>query len=159
MKLELANCCGSCEFSNKPKKPQDHAAHYEVAKTERYCFLYHVPTMREAYCDSYKFNKKTAAYRAYCRVAKQLERQELILQIAAMMIEKEITCYKSKDLHYDYKIVNNILYFSYREDSPAYPVSCKDGNYHADDLKVLYECILSTQALKDMDKLELFKEE
>ena len=31
--LICARCCGNCIHSSKPKKPEDHCAHYDVAKT------------------------------------------------------------------------------------------------------------------------------
>lgn len=38
MNLKIGNSCGSCIHSNRPKIPREHAAHYEVAKTERWCY-------------------------------------------------------------------------------------------------------------------------
>ncbi len=92
VKLSIAKCCGACMHVNKPKKPQDHAAHYEVAKTERWCYKYNIPTVREAVCEEgFELAAgRCAAKTNLGRANKQNERLQRILAIRDWMVEHNI---------------------------------------------------------------------
>jgi hypothetical protein len=60
MKLKIGNSCGSCVHTNKPKTPREHAAYYEVAKTERWCFKHNCHVTRETTCDDHEGINRSA---------------------------------------------------------------------------------------------------
>lgn len=70
MNLTFAKCCGNCIHSNKPKKPSDHAAHYDVAKTERWCFKNNCYITRETVCDEFEQENKKGGVPAAKRIFK-----------------------------------------------------------------------------------------
>ena len=90
MEIRLGNCCGSCIHSNRPKTPRDHAAHYEVAKTERWCFKHDCHITRESSCDDHE-GVSRAAKTAFTRLIKYNARRKAILELAELMGNKPIT--------------------------------------------------------------------
>lgn len=70
MNLTFAKCCGNCMYSNKPKKPSDHAAHYDVAKTERWCYKHNCYITRETVCDEFEQENKKGGVPAAKRIFK-----------------------------------------------------------------------------------------
>ncbi len=92
VKLEIAKCCGSCKHINKPKEPEDHAAHYTVAKTERWCHKFGIPTMREAYCkEGYELaSGRCAAKTNLGRIQKQNERLQRVINVSTWMKDNKI---------------------------------------------------------------------
>ena len=116
MELKVGNSCGSCLNSNKPKKPREHAAHYEVAKTERWCFLHNCHVTRECTCEDYK-GINSSAKSSFTRITGFNKRVEIIRLIVSKIEDKKI--------YVDDKIFfakNNWLYYSY-----------KTNHFHADD--------------------------
>ena len=97
MELKLGNSCGSCIHSNRPKKPRDHAAHYEVAKTERWCYLHNCHITRETTCDNYEGINR-AAKTALTRTKTYNERRLKILELVELLGDKKI-------------ITNSYIYF------------------------------------------------
>lgn len=132
MNLRLANCCGSCKHVNKPKKPEEHAAHYTVAKTERWCFKHGIPTMREALCDDYEFESKRGANPAFKRILKQNEKLNKIIEIKKYMQTKNINelYYPSEEKpRYIFFIAQDKIYYRYQGFSNwASVVKFKDAN-------------------------------
>ncbi len=80
MNLRLANSCGSCLYSNRPKTPREHAAHYEVAKTERWCYKHNCHITRECTCDDHEGTSR-AAKTAYTRINNFNERLRKIKKL------------------------------------------------------------------------------
>jgi hypothetical protein len=88
--LETAKCCGSCIWTNKKKRmtPEDHAPHYTVAKTERWCEKFSIPTVREAVCSDFELEPIRGGAAAVKRALKQNRRLAAILELKARL-EKE----------------------------------------------------------------------
>ena len=55
--LKIANCCGNCKYVSRPKQPSEHEAYYNVAKTERWCYLHNWYITRETVCDDFEIKK------------------------------------------------------------------------------------------------------
>lgn len=91
MNLRLGNNCGSCIHTNKPKKPREHAAHYEVAKTERWCFKHNCHVSRECTCDDYKGVNRSAKT-SFTRVVNFNKRQKEILEVVQLIGDKPVFC-------------------------------------------------------------------
>lgn len=68
--LTFAKCCGNCVHSSIPKKPEDHAAHYDVAKTERWCYKHNCYITRETVCDEFEQENKKGGVPAAKRIFK-----------------------------------------------------------------------------------------
>lgn len=75
--LKMGESCGSCIHTNKPKTPRAHAAHYEVAKTERWCFKHNCHVTRETVCDDYE-GTSTRAKTNFTRIKNFNKRIEII---------------------------------------------------------------------------------
>ena len=57
--LRIAECCGNCKHVSRPKAPAEpHEAHYNVAKTERWCYKYNRHITRETVCDGFELESK-----------------------------------------------------------------------------------------------------
>lgn len=57
--LRIAECCGNCRHVSRPKAPAEpHEAHYNVAKTERWCYKYNRHITRETVCDGFELEPK-----------------------------------------------------------------------------------------------------
>ncbi len=119
MELKIGNSCGSCLNSNKPKKPREHAAHYEVAKTERWCFLHNCHVTRECTCDNYT-GVCTSAKTSFTRAINFNKRLEIIREIISKMNDREIQI--DGETFY---VKNNWLYYTY-DTSRKNP----DGTYY-----------------------------
>lgn len=81
--LEIAKCCGTCTGANSKSKskPEDHAPHYMVAKTERWCQKHGIPTVREAVCSDWKLEPKKGGVPAVKRALSQNRRLQAILKL------------------------------------------------------------------------------
>ena len=90
MKPEIARCCGTCIHCSKPKKAEDHEAHYMIAKTERWCYLNNLNTTRECVCENYEMNAKGAGVRACKRAFSFNDRAERIKKLVDKMKEFNI---------------------------------------------------------------------
>jgi hypothetical protein len=110
MELKLGNSCGSCIHSNRPKTPREHAAHYEVAKTERWCFKHNQHITRESSCDDHE-GVSRAAKTAFTRLIKYNARRKAILELAELMTNKPVI---TRDRIYFAK--NNWVYYVYGND-------------------------------------------
>lgn len=126
--LKIGVCCSTCEYSSKPKSPTDtHAAHYTVAKTERWCFLHNCNIVRESCCESY--NVSNNAGRSIKRVLKFNERLELIKQVSDKIGDKQVLiaygCIKRLYMNCD-------GYLSYKYDinnGRSYRISSKENSH------------------------------
>lgn len=110
--LRMGTSCGSCIHTNKPKKPREHAAHYEVAKTERWCFLHDKHVTRETTCDDHE-GVSRAAKTAYTRTKKYNERILVAKKVIKLLEE-----YGKPLVHngYVYFIENNWIKYIYGDD-------------------------------------------
>lgn len=110
LNLRMGTSCGSCIHTNRPKKPREHAAHYEVAKTERWCFKHQCHVTRETTCDDYE-GVNRAAKTAFTRIKNYNQRALEVRDVVKHMPEGEVEvddykyrvsgdwiayCYKSK---------------------------------------------------------------
>lgn len=121
MELSIAKSCGSCIHTNKPKKPREHAAHYEVAKTERWCYLHKCHVIRECVCDDYGgINKATKGN--FTRIKTYNEINNLIIEILELIGDNEIQV--DNDIYFKY---DNWLYRRYVSSNYKYIVSSKSG--------------------------------
>jgi len=89
VEIKLGNSCGSCIHSNRPKTPRAHAAHYEVAKTERWCFLHNCHITRETTCDDHEGVNRSAKT-SFTKLIKYNERQKEVLEVVALMGDKPV---------------------------------------------------------------------
>ena len=82
IELTCGTCCGTCTHSSKPKNPvSTHAAHYDVSKTERWCFKHNQNITRETVCVDYVFDKKSAGARAAARAFSFNNRARAVLAL------------------------------------------------------------------------------
>lgn len=82
VELRCGMCCGTCEHSSKPKTPSGtHTAHYDVSKTERWCYKHNQNITRETLCDDYSFDKKSAGARAATRAFSFNRRARAVLAL------------------------------------------------------------------------------
>lgn len=129
--IEIANCCGTCTHCNRPKKPLDHEAHYEVAKTQRWCYLHKLRTTRECVCDDYEREVKKGGVPACKRVFKFNERAERIKAIIEEMkkvgIEEIKIFNKIFVLHNDW-LCERIAY-SWNDEFSFYKVRDDEGRF------------------------------
>lgn len=86
--LKFAQCCGNCIHSSRPKKPNDYAAHYDVAKTERWCYLHSQHITRECVCDSFEQDNKRGGVPACKRVFAFNNKLALYYKILSFVKEK-----------------------------------------------------------------------
>ena len=138
--IKIAQCCGTCIHSNKPKQPQEHEAHYMVAKTERWCYLNKCHTTRECVCDNYEIDNKKGGVPACKRVFKFNERAKRILKLMELMQEngiEELNTYGWNPRSYIIK--NNWLYerhkWTYNQEEKYYDwlISSKENSF--DDIE------------------------
>lgn len=136
MELKLANSCGSCINANRPKKPlEPHAAHYEVAKTERWCYLHGCHVTRETTCDDHE-GVNRAAKTAFTRIKNFNERIVITKKVVELIGDKELR-YGDKT----YYVKDNWLWYKYDSiRNSEYRVRTKsgyDGKCMNDLLKML----------------------
>jgi hypothetical protein len=110
MELRLGNSCGSCIHSNRPKQPREHAAHYEVAKTERWCFKHNSHITRETTCDDHEGISR-AAKTAYTRIKTYNERLQAVREMVELMGDRRIV--SSGRVYY---VKDNWVKYIYGED-------------------------------------------
>jgi hypothetical protein len=122
IEIKLGKSCGSCLNSNRPKQPRKHAAHYEVAKTERWCFKHNCHVSRECTCDDYDGVNRSAKT-SYSRILKFNKRIELVKEILELINRKEIV-YGS----YTFFKKDDWLHKRFDNSSYTYRVSTKDSS-------------------------------
>lgn len=123
MKLEIAKCCSSCIHSSRPKQPDEtHAAHYTVAKTERWCFKHNCHITRECVCDDFEGFTK-AAKTCLSRVVNFNQRLKLIKEITELIGERSI------DIgYYKFYKKDGYLCYTYGDSSFRSKVDSKSKN-------------------------------
>jgi hypothetical protein len=127
MEIKIAQCCGACKYVNIPKKPEDHAAYYTVAKTERWCYKHGIPVTRETVCDEFEIENKKGAVPAFKRILAFNKKLEEIIRIKNWMEENNILSIKYST--YEFSIVKGKVYYRYTDwNSDWYLVSCKESN-------------------------------
>lgn len=119
--LTCAKCCGNCVHSSKPKKPEEHCAYYNVAKTERWCYKTNRYITRETVCDLFEQNNKSGGVPAAKRIFKfntKLEKLRALcdmterLGIATLENEKFCYIYTNNRWHYRYNRPTSTLLYS-----------------------------------------------
>lgn len=127
--LRIGNSCGSCISTNKPRTPHKHAAHYEVAKTERWCFKHSRNVTRETVCDDYE-GVNSSSKKSFTRIKNFNKRVEKINEIVELLGENgEIEVFND----YTFYVHNNSLFhynnkYSYRKDFSNYVSSKSSSN-------------------------------
>ena len=125
MEIRIGNSCGSCIHSNRPKQPREHAAHYEVAKTERWCYKHNCHITRETTCDDHEGISR-AAKTSLTRTIKFNQRQVKVLEVIKLLGDKKVivggvTFYVRENwLRYKYNYENQYSY--------EYSVKTKEGS-------------------------------
>ena len=113
--LKIAQCCGTCIHTNKPKQPRAHEAHYCVAKTERWCYLNRYKVTRESVCDAYEMDNKKGGVPAHKRVLKFNERANRILKLVKAMQDNNIDELKITDYsEHTYVVKDGWLFEKYK---------------------------------------------
>ena len=132
MKLEIGKCCGTCKHihKDKPKNNLDtHAAHYMVAKTERWCHKFNIPTSREALCEAgYELENKKGGAPAVKRAQKQVNRLIAILAFKERLIKDGPQIIN----RYKYFVENDRVKYAYDWSgkwSEGTNISCKDNSH------------------------------
>lgn len=131
VELKIAKSCGSCLHTNKPKKPRDHAAHYEVAKTERWCFKHEINVTRECCCNDHEGNNR-ASKTGLTRINKFNLRLEKIKRIVTLIGNNVI-----KIGNYNYRLNDKgLLSYSYDNSNHMWIVRSKESSSdkHIDNL-------------------------
>lgn len=90
--LRIAECCGNCKHVSRPKAPAEpHEAHYNVAKTERWCCKYNRDITRETVCDGFELEPKkggaAACKRAFAFNKKVKEINEIREKMGRLGVE------------------------------------------------------------------------
>jgi len=135
MELKIGSSCGSCIHANKPKKPSEtHAAHYEVAKTERWCFKHNCHVTRETVCDDHEGITK-AAKTAFTRVLNFNKRIETVKRVVELLGDKEM-----KLSYYTYYVKDNWLHYKFNDFNYESKLSTKSAS-HDRDLEKLLELL------------------
>lgn len=116
MELRIGKSCGSCIHTNRPKQPREHAAHYEVAKTERWCFKHNCRVTRETSCDDHE-GVNRAAKTAFTRINNYNERLDIIREVVKLLGDKEV---KTKDYHYTFLVEDNRLKYYWGKKQERY---------------------------------------
>lgn len=132
MELRIAKCCGACKHVNKPKIPEDHIAHYSVAKTERWCYKHGRPVTREAVCNDFEWENKKGAVPAFKRILAFNKKLEEIIRIKNWIVENNIEkliYYEKPDRPYMiFKIIDDKICYKYSGFGSYNIVSCKAKN-------------------------------
>ena len=118
MNLKLGNSCGSCIHSNRPKTPREHAAHYEVAKTERWCYKHNCHITRECSCDDHEGTSR-AAKTAFTRVNNFNDRLNKINKLVEL-IGNDIIVIDN----YHYYVENGWLKYEYGKMNGSFIHTC-----------------------------------
>ena len=109
MELKIGNSCGSCIHTNRPKTPREHAAHYEVAKTERWCFKHNCHVTRETSCSDHE-GVNRAAKTAFTRIKTYNERIILAHEVLELLKTYGKPLFVND---YTYFIKDNWIYYVY----------------------------------------------
>lgn len=137
VELKISQCCGTCFWANganqKKREVETHAAHYSVAKTERWCLKHNIPTSREAICESgYELDSKKGGAPAVKRAKKQVERLQKILKAKEFIQKNGPVVERGKT----YVIHKDRLCYLYDwdkekpiDDRRAWNVSCKENSH------------------------------
>ena len=142
--LRLSECCGSCIHCNKPKNTSGHIAHYEVAKTQRWCYNNNCYTTRECVCDCYEPISKGGSISSSKRVFSFNKRLQKILDVIEKMKELNLTEIKLYDNDSESIILkNDRLYHTYNSSNRISDLWSFKGNdtYFDRYEKVIYEKI------------------
>lgn len=107
--LNYAICCGNCIHSSRPKNPDDHAPHYYVAKTERWCYLNHCFITRELCCESYDPDIKKGGIPAAKRVLAFNKKLDLLRIFEEKLNGRKISYFKN-DREFKFWILNAKVY-------------------------------------------------
>lgn len=125
--LTFAKCCGNCIHSSRPKKPEDHAAHYDVAKTERWCYKHNCYITRETVCDEFEQDNKKGGVPAAKRILKfnqklrkYNELRDRAQKLGVTEIQGSEHIYVLKDNKWYYK------YHGWRWEGSYWAIRCKD---------------------------------
>lgn len=124
--LTFAKCCGNCVHSSRPKKPEDHAAHYDVAKTERWCYKHNCYITRETVCDEFEQDNKKGGVPAAKRILKFNKKLKKYNELRDKAQRLGITEVPGSDCIY--KLKDNKWYYKYTNWSSTtyWSISCKD---------------------------------
>lgn len=97
--LRIAECCGNCKHVSRPKAPAEpHEAHYNVAKTERWCYKYNRYITRETVCDGFELEPKKGGAAACKRAFAFNKKAEEINEIRERMKRLNVPCvYEGED--------------------------------------------------------------
>lgn len=108
--LEIAKCCGNCKHVSRPKTPNEtHEAYYNVAKTERWCYLHNWYITRETVCNDFELEPKKGGAVACKRVFAFNTKAEKIIALRERM--------KKGNVPYAYR-KDNIRRFSIDDKKP-----------------------------------------
>ena len=127
--LKIANCCGNCKHVSRPKQPSEtHEAYYNVAKTERWCYLHNWHITRETVCDDFELEPKKGGASACKRVFAFNKKVETITALRERM--------KNGNVPYAYR-KDNIRRYSIDDERPYIKIDRlvkKDGESYYEHL-------------------------
>lgn len=128
--LEIAKCCGTCAGANHKARPQpqDHAPHYMIAKTERWCQKHSIPTVREAVCPDWELEPKKGGVPAVKRALRQNLRLQAILKLKEQLYNDKVLVWEG----YRFEIEKDyVVYSRWISDSNGYThrISCKESRF------------------------------
>ena len=126
MNLTFAKCCGNCVHSNKPKKPSDHVAHYDVAKTERWCYKHCCYITRETVCAEFEQESKKGGVPAAKRIFKFNQKLQKYNELRDKANQLGVTEIQGSDCIY--KLKDNKWYYKYTtwQSTTYWSINCKD---------------------------------
>lgn len=125
--LTFAKCCGNCIHSSRPKKPEDHAAHYDVAKTERWCYKHNCYITRETVCDEFEQDNKKGGVPAAKRILKFHQKLQKYNELRDRANQLGITEIQGSE--HIYVLRDNKWYYKYhgwRGEGSCWAIRCKD---------------------------------
>ena len=124
--LTFAKCCGNCIHSSRPKKPEDHAAHYDVAKTERWCYKHCCYITRETVCDEFEQDNKKGGVPAAKRILKFNQKLQKYNELRDKAQRLGVTEVQGSDCIYALK--NDKWYYRYTgwQGASYWAIRCKD---------------------------------
>lgn len=125
--LQIAKCCGTCISANEKKRdiPGDHAPHYTVAKTERWCSKFKIPTVREAVCDEWTLCEKRGGEPAVKRALSQNRRLAEIVKLHKRLEKEPVIFWRS----YAFSLINGRVNYRWGNGSVWHQVSCKESAF------------------------------
>lgn len=125
--LTFAKCCGNCVHSSRPKKPEDHAAHYDVAKTERWCYKHNCYITRETVCDEFEQDNKKGGVPAAKRILKFNQKLQKYNELRDKA--KELGVVEIQGSEHIYVLRDNKWYYKYhgwRWEGSYWAIRCKN---------------------------------